>query len=178
MTEQGEERHSTTAREIALAGAFSALGVVLPILFHMVGLGRYFLPMHLPVLVAGLVLRPRVAWTVGLVIPWLSSLLTGMPPMPMPVLMGIELVVLAEAASLLVAWRVPTWLAAPLAVGGRCAVTLVASSMLASYLGLPAQAAGWASVVSGAPGIALQIVLGPAVALGIQRSARISTTAR
>lgn len=163
------DAHAPGAREVALAGAFAALGVVLPILFHMIGMGRTFLPMHLPVLVAGLLLGPRIAWTVGLVVPWLSSLLTGMPPMPMPVLMSLELVVLAELASLLVAGRVPVWAAAIAAICGRCAVTWIFTTLLASYLGLPPRSVGWASIASGAPGIVLQVVLAPAMAFGFVR---------
>ena len=166
------ENQATAAREIALAGAFCALGVVVPILFHMVGMGRFFLPMHLPVLLAGLLLGPRIAWAVGLAVPWLSSALTGMPPMPTPILMSAELVALAEIASALVGCGVPVWLASVGAIGGRCAVTWLTTLALAPYLGLPAHAAGWASIVSGAPGIVLQIVVAPTVALGVLRGRR------
>lgn len=165
------------AREMVLAGSFAALGVVLPILFHMVGMGRHFLPMHLPVLLAGLVLSPRVAWTVGIVTPWLSSMLTGMPPMPFPVLMSIELTVLAELSSVLVNLRVPVWLSAITAVLGRCAVTWVATVALASYLGIPPQAAGWASVAAGLPGIAIQVLAAPVLAMSLTKRERNPATA-
>ena len=164
------------ARELVLAGSMAALGVVLPILFHMVGMGRHFLPMHLPVLLAGLVLSPRVAWTVGIVTPWLSSLLTGMPPMPFPVLLSIELVVLAELASLFVYMRAPVWLASTVAVLGRCAVTWVTTVALASYLGIPPQAAGWASVAAGLPGIVVQILAAPILAMALTKRERDPAT--
>jgi hypothetical protein len=162
-------RQGDPAREFALGACFAALGVVLPILFHMIGVGRFLLPMHLPVLVAGLVLRPRMAALVGLVVPWMSSLLTGMPPMPMPVLMSAELAALASVGSLLTAASVPTWAAAIGAVAARCAATWVVTTTVGAYIGVPPQAAGWASVISGAPGIVLQLVVVPPLVLAIRR---------
>ncbi|MGB9619107.1 MAG: ECF transporter S component, partial [Armatimonadota bacterium] len=70
-----------SARDLALGGLFGATGVALPIVFHAVGLGKAFLPMHLPVLVCGLLISPTVAFAVGVVTPLVSSVLTGMPPL-------------------------------------------------------------------------------------------------
>ena len=51
-------------------------------LFHLAGgMGVVFLPMHLPVLLAGFFLGPRFGLLVGIITPLLSSLLTGMPPL-------------------------------------------------------------------------------------------------
>lgn len=172
MTEETNEAafaHSQRVREPIWAAAFVALGVILPILFHLLSIGRVFLPMHLPVLLAGLALSPRIAWAVGLITPWLSSWLTGMPPMPMPVMMTAELIVLAEAASLATAARLPAWAGGALAVGARCMVSYVIVTYLASWVGLPSGASGIASVLSGTPGIILQIVAGPAFAAGFRR---------
>ncbi|HID06761.1 MAG TPA: hypothetical protein EYP10_06395, partial [Armatimonadetes bacterium] len=52
-------------REIVLAGLFSALGVLLPILFHIVGLGKTFLPMHLPILTLGFLASPATVAAAG-----------------------------------------------------------------------------------------------------------------
>lgn len=58
-----------------------ALGVVLPIAFHFAGaMGSVFLPMHIPVLIAGLLLGGKAGLTVGVIAPALSSFFTGMPP--------------------------------------------------------------------------------------------------
>ncbi len=62
----------------------AALCVVLPMAFHAVqNAGQIFLPMHIPVLLCGLI----CGWPYGLVCgclgPFLSSLLTGMPPAAM-----------------------------------------------------------------------------------------------
>ena len=66
--------------QIALAGLFIAFGIVLPMMFHVVGLGSTFLPMHIPVLLSGFVLDTPMAAAVGALTPFLSSLFTGMPP--------------------------------------------------------------------------------------------------
>jgi hypothetical protein len=176
MTANASASASATAHQAALAGVLSALGIALPVLFHMVGLGRVFLPMHLPVLVAGLVLRPRIAWTVGMVVPLLSSFLTGMPPMPLAILMAVELVILAETASACAFCGLPALLSALLAVAARCAVSWLATSTLASHLGLPSSASGWVYIAVGLPGIALQLVIAPVVALSILKRPRPAIT--
>ena len=68
-------------RNIILGGLFVALGIVIPIAFHAIGAGPVFLPMHIPVLLAGFTIGPTIGCLVGAVTPILSSLLTGMPPL-------------------------------------------------------------------------------------------------
>lgn len=70
-----------SVREIVLAGLFIALGIVLPMVFHVFGSGPALLPMHIPVLLAGFVVSAPVAIAVGMITPILSSVLTGMPPL-------------------------------------------------------------------------------------------------
>lgn len=82
-----------TGRKLAFGGLFVALAILLPIMFHMVGLGQVFLPMHIPVLLAGFFCGPIVGMLVGMVSPILSALITGMPPLMPPVaqMMVVEL---------------------------------------------------------------------------------------
>ncbi|GAU78872.1 ECF transporter S component [Fusibacter sp. 3D3] len=68
-------------QEMVLASMFIAIGLILPMIFHSFGLGSTFLPMHIPVLVAGFTLGLPYAVAVGMLTPLLSSLLTGMPPL-------------------------------------------------------------------------------------------------
>lgn len=56
-----------------------ALCCILPMAFHTIGLGSVFSPMHLPVLLCGLVCGGWYGLFCGLAGPLLSSLLTGMP---------------------------------------------------------------------------------------------------
>lgn len=70
-----------TSKQITLTALFITMGVIFPILFHQVALsGRIFLPMHIPVFLAGIFVGPVGGLIVGLVCPGLSFLLTGMPP--------------------------------------------------------------------------------------------------
>lgn len=69
-----------------------ALGVMLPLVFHAFPLGgRIFLPMHLPVFIAGLVLGPLSGLIVGAGSPVLSALITGRPTVPYMIPMLFEL---------------------------------------------------------------------------------------
>jgi len=59
---------------------FIAMGIVLPVVFHLLpGMGSFLSPMHIPVLLCGLVCGFPYGLTCGVLTPLLSSLLTGMP---------------------------------------------------------------------------------------------------
>lgn len=152
-------------RDLVLGGLMIALGVLAPIAFHAVGWGGpVFLPMHLPVLIAGLLVSWRVAVFVGLLTPVLSSVLTGMPPpLPMAPIMAVELAVLATTASLLRGARLSVWLAAVLAILARIAIRPLIFVAGAPLLGIEAGLREFAliTVLQGWPGIALQIILAP-----------------
>lgn len=45
--------YNRATRNIVLSALFIALGIIIPILFHAVGMGSVFLPMHIPVILAG-----------------------------------------------------------------------------------------------------------------------------
>ncbi|MEQ8223611.1 MAG: ECF transporter S component [Candidatus Eremiobacterota bacterium] len=80
-------------RQIVLTGLFIALAILLPSFFHVIGLGKTFLPMHIPVLMAGLSTGSVSGLIAGILAPLLSSLLTGMPPFPFVIAMTCELAV-------------------------------------------------------------------------------------
>jgi uncharacterized membrane protein len=75
-------------KKIVYTAFFIALGIVLPMVFHVVGgpsLGRVILPMHLPVLIGSAFLGPLAGLIIGIITPVLSSLFIGMPPV-LPIL--------------------------------------------------------------------------------------------
>ena len=80
-------------KNIVHAALLITLGIIIPFFFHMTGVsGKIFLPMHIPVFIAGIYLTPFYALIVGMTTPIISSLATGMPPIfPMAVLMMVEL---------------------------------------------------------------------------------------
>lgn len=69
------------------------MGLILPKLFHMVNMaGPIFLPMFYPILIGGLLLGWKYGLALGIIIPFISSVLTGMPPFyPTAFLMAIQL---------------------------------------------------------------------------------------
>ncbi len=79
--------------QIVLSGLLIALGVTLPMIFHFFGgVGKVFLPMHLPIIIGGFLLGSRYAVLVGVLTPLISSLTTGMPPTyPILPIMMVEL---------------------------------------------------------------------------------------
>ena len=169
-------------RDLVLAGLFIALGILFPMVFHAFGqaAGQVFLPMHIPVLLAGFFLLPGYAAIVGLVTPLLSSVLTGMPPLyPMAPLMAVELCIYGLAASL--AYR---WLSQK---NMKRVVSVIISLVIAMAAGRVAAGLGvWVlvglfsaqmpspfvyisgGIATGLPGIAIQIVLIPVIVLAVR----------
>ena len=93
----------TKTKELVLSGLLIALGLVLPMAFHLFKAGGpVFLPMHIPVLLGGMILSPVFALLVGVLTPIVSNLLTSMPPlMPMLPIMIVELGLYGLVASIL-----------------------------------------------------------------------------
>lgn len=81
----------SSSKRTTLCAVCIALCYILPIAFHGVGLGSTLSPMHIPVLLCGLVCGGGAGFLCGLIGPVLSSLLSGMPPMLMLVRMIPEL---------------------------------------------------------------------------------------
>ena len=168
-----------TTQNFVLAAMFMALGLVLPFLTGQIQqIGNMLLPMHLPVLVCGLICGWQYGAVVGFVLPLLRFVLFGMPPIyPMGVSMAFEL----AAYGFLVGWLYShsRWqciislyrclLAAM--VGGR----LVWGAVRVLLSGVAGQAFTWEMFLSGAlltavPGIILQLTLIPALMLALDRT--------
>lgn len=95
--------NSYNLKLMCLCGLFVGLGVIFPMAFHAVGLvaNQMFLPMHIPVLLCGFVCGWRYGFISGLIVPFLSSLFTTMPPLyPVAVSMSFELAVYGMTAGL------------------------------------------------------------------------------
>lgn len=152
-----------------VAGAvLIAFGVLLPMAFHLVGaLGPVFLPMHIPVMVSGFYLGPYYGLWVGLLTPVLSSLLTGMPPLlPMMPLMAVELSVYGLVCGYLYRRRgVGIWAALIAAMAaGRLAAAIAAYGLVALFAFKIAPVAFLTgAVLTGLPGITLQLMLVPPI---------------
>lgn len=80
-------------RKLILSAMFLAVGMVLPTLTMQIKeIGDTLLPMHLPVMLCGLICGPFWGGFIGLVLPFLRSVTFGMPPIyPNAVWMALEL---------------------------------------------------------------------------------------
>ncbi len=80
-------------RKIIISAIFLSLGVVLPFLTGQIKeIGDTLLPMHIPVMLCGLICGCKYGFAVGLILPFLRSVTVGMPPIyPNAVWMSLEL---------------------------------------------------------------------------------------
>lgn len=68
-------------KKLVLTALFIAIGIVLPMALHSVpNGGKIFLPMHIPVLLCGIICGPFFGLMCGIITPLISSFATGMPP--------------------------------------------------------------------------------------------------
>jgi len=153
-----------TSKDITLTALFITLGVTLPIVFHQVALaGRIFSPMHIPVFLAGIFVGPVSGLIVGLVCPGMSFLLTGMPPPYAIPLMSLELPVYGVSMGILIrVIKFPVLSLLLAMILGRLAFAL-GLFVFGLFLSLPygPEAFIKVSVITGLPGIAIQLILIP-----------------
>ena len=163
--------------KVVCAALLIAAGVLLPQVFHLIGgdtAGRIFLPMHIPVLLAGLLLGPVPGVAVGIVTPLLSFLFTGMPAVAVLPFMLFELFAYGLVSGLLgQIEKAPLYVALVAAqVAGRLAN---AGCLFIAGTLLHLKAAPAASVVTafftGLPGIVVQLVLIPPLVYAVRKVA-------
>lgn len=164
---------TTTTISMVISALFIALGILLPITFHSLGIsGFVFLPMHIPVLLCGLICGWRYGALVGIIIPLLSSVLTGMPPIyPTSVSMAFELAAYGAASGIL-SKKTNTMVALLVSMALGRVVSGLANVILLSLSG---KAFALETFLTGAfvtalPGIILQIVLIPIIMIGLKKS--------
>jgi len=162
-----------TVRQIVLAALLLALGILLPQAFHIFGpqAGKTFLPMHLPALLAGFLLGPAGA-VVGMLLPPLSFLISGMPAPPMLWFMAAELFAYALCAGLYhKTLRLPLWASLPLALLSGRAVKALAFFAFGTLLHAPGFTAFMVvtDTVAGIPGIVLQAVVLPVIVVLLKK---------
>ena len=84
-------KNKCSVKNMTLTAVCIALCVVLPIAFHSIpDAGSGFLPMHIPVLICGMICGWPYGFICGLMGPLLSSALTGMPPVAILPAMMLE----------------------------------------------------------------------------------------
>ncbi len=161
---------------ITHTGLFLALALVLPIGLHALGhlSGRMFLPMHIPVLLAGFLVGPASGLVVGLLAPVLGHLMTGMPPSYAVPLMSLELPLYGLVAGLAynrLKMNIVIALVIALIIGRLMfGLGLV---VLGMFMHLPYDTVFFFSstgpIITGLPGIAIQLFLIPILVAAIRR---------
>lgn len=166
----------TYVKKLVFTAVCAALCVVLPMAFHTVqNAGQIFLPMHIPVLLCGLMCGWPSGFICGLLGPALSCLLTAMPPAAMLPSMMIECAAYGCVTGLMMCWVHTKSPMADLYISLLTA--MVAGRILAglanSLIFSPGTAPfAWVttSLVTGIPGIVIQLVLIPLVVFSLTKA--------
>lgn len=160
------------SKKITLAGLFLALGIILPfITAHGFGMpGNILLPMHIPVLLCGFYCGPLMGFFCGLLLPVLNSLLTGMPAMfPMALIMTAELATYGFVSGL--GYRLANGSRKYLVICTVLLVSMIAGRLMYGFACYLLLLSGTAlknisligAVVTGLPGIVIQLLLLPVI---------------
>lgn len=167
--------HKIPFRHYLHGAFFLALAVLFPQIFHLTGIGgTVILPMHIPVILAGLLVCPAIGLYVGIIAPIISHMLTGMPPVSPPILplMVVELGAYGLVAGLMHRiFKKNTYLSLIAAMAaGRTALGIAAYVMMRFFgFGINPMTYVKGAIVTGLPGIALQLVLIPVLVFMIER---------
>ena len=164
----------TNIKTITYSGFFIALGVLFPQIFHLFGgTGPVFLPMHIPVLLAGFFLGAKAAALVGLITVLLSAAFTGMPAVPVLYFMLVEVSIYGLAAGLAYKkFNLNIYLSLILAmITGRLALATTVYT-LQPLLGLQLSPFVYMStaIMKGIPGMIIQILFIPVTVLSLERA--------
>lgn len=163
-------------KKLILAGLCLALGVALPVAFHSIpDAGMFLLPMHIPVLLCGLICGWPYGLICGLLTPVLSFLLTSMPPVVILPGMVSELMVYGLTTGLLMrhiktrrrAFRLYLSLLGAMLCGRVVSGLLNALIFRAGNYSI--QIWVGASFVTALPGIAIQILLIPIIVIALRK---------
>lgn len=157
-------------RKTVISGFMLALGLILPyVLAHGLGIkGTVLLPMHIPVFLCGFLCGWKYAGILGFTLPYINGILTGMPAIyPTAVLMSVELTVYGVITGILY-YKTPLRRMKlgmyPVLLGAMAAGRVVNGLLTVLILQLDASlktASVWASLLTGLPGIAVQLILVP-----------------
>jgi hypothetical protein len=154
-------------------GVWGALGLVLPLLLHPLGLGSLLMPMFLPLLIAAGTLRLQVSLTLSVAVPLISSLLTGMPPLFPPVAFMMMLEALVMSLWLDWSYRRRSWnLTAALIAAFllQRAVRVIFVLVLGRFIILPENWLIVPALIWGYPGALVQIGVIPWIIKELKRA--------
>lgn len=168
----------TSIKKICATAILIALCCILPAMFHMAGLGTAFSPMHIPVLLCGLICGGWYGLCCGIIGPVLSSILTGMPGASMLVSMVPELIAYGVVTGLMMRVVRTGKLTADLYISLTAAMVAgrivggIAKALIYMGSGEAFTLAVWASsyFVTALPGIICHLILIPVLMMALYRA--------
>ena len=169
----------SNVKRLTVTALSVALCVVLPMAFHVIpNAGSVMLPMHIPVLLCGLICGWQYGLLCGILGPLVSSLVTGMPPAAILPGMMVECGMYGCVGGLLME-RIFTgslyadlYLCLPVVMlAGRVISGIVKALILTPGLSFTAWAT--ASFVTALPGISIQLILIPTLIVALSRAGLI-----
>ncbi len=175
------------SKNLILPAMFLAVGLVLPFLTGQIPqIGQMLLPMHIPVLLCGLICGWQRGALVGFVLPLLRSALFGAPAFfPQATGMAFELMTYGLAVGLLYSlskWRCVLALYRCLVLSmlaGRAVWGLVQTVQMGLFgNGFTLQMFLAGAFINAIPGILAQLILIPAVMLALDRTGLVPFKAR
>ena len=162
-------------KKLVFTAVCAALCVVLPMAFHTIpNGGNMFLPMHIPVLLCGLVCGWTYGLVCGLIGPFLSSF-TGMPPAAVLPSMMVECAAYGLITGLMMHILRTRSTVADLYISMLTAMVLgrTLAGFAKALIFTPGTAPfAWVttSLVTGIPGICIQLIVMPAVFFALTRA--------
>lgn len=162
-------------KKLVFTAVCAALCLVLPMAFHSIpNAGSIFLPMHIPVLLCGLICGWPFGLVCGLLGPFISSF-TGMPPAAMLPSMMVECGTYGLVSGLMMKYVRTRHPLADLYISMGTAMVLgrVVSGFAKALVFTPGTAPfAWVttSLLTGIPGIVIQLVVMPAVVFALTRA--------
>ena len=168
----------TSIRKICVTAIMIALCSILPVMFHMAGLGSTFAPMHIPVLLCGLICGSWFGLGCGVIGPVISSLLTGMPGPTVMVSMVPELMTYGVITGLLMRFvrtgkfSADVYISLTAAMLAGRIVAGIAKALFYMGTGTPYSLSLWISghFVTALPGIACHLILIPILMMALRRA--------
>lgn len=170
---------NTKSRKLVLSAMFVTLGMILPFLTGQIKqIGNMLLPMHLPVMLCGLICGPWYGLAAGILTPLLRSAVFGMPYLfPTAVAMALELGTYGGVIGFLYnrsKWKCLVALLRSMVIAMLCG-RIVWGIATALFMGISGdsftlQAFFAGAVLNAVPGIVLQFILIPSVMILLGRT--------
>lgn len=174
-------REMSYVKRIIIAAMCIAFCVVLPIAFHAIpNAGNIFCPMHIPVLLCGLICGGGFGIVCGITGPFLASIITSMPPMAYLPGMMAELVAYGVITGIMMRFihtkRLYVDLYISLVTGMLVGRVIAGATKALIFVADRYSIALWVTAyfVTAWPGIVIQLVLIPAIVFALEKAKLIS----